>query len=222
KMMRSAASRTLQRLTVGAEPCPEAGVIQQPCAQASDAEAYPQPPQRPRTFIRKVDKYGTEYHVLAKRRALLQLHRDPNMEFDFFELPDLVMDLDAEGTKNVRPFDQEDERRYKAECAVSPERTAVKARLRQFEEQIRESRVKCRQILSQPTNIWRITAHDILSAALRGAPPESREIQGHQTTEGAGLPRTQRVLDKIRIENGIPPHATEEDCQLLHWMMLRR
>ncbi|POR34107.1 Uncharacterized protein TPAR_05750 [Tolypocladium paradoxum] len=174
--------------------------------------------RRFKTFVRRVDKNDEVYYTLARKGP----SPDPNssVQYDFFEMPDLLLDLDAEGTRNVRSFEDEDEQRMKGKWAVVPKRTAVRARLKRFEEQVYESRRKTHEILSQPTNIWRITSRDILSAALRGAPVGSAATQPPNET-----PRLQQgsdILQHIRIENGIPPHAAEQDEQLLRWMILRR
>lgn len=174
--------------------------------------------RRFKTFVRRVDKNDEVYYTLARKG----LSPDPSspVQYDFFEMPDLLLDLDAEGTRNVRAFGDEDEQHMKGQWAVVPRRTAVKARLRQFEEQVYESRRKAHEILSRPTNIWRITSHDILSAALCGAPVES--LATRPSNETPGLQTGSQILEQIRVENGIPPHAAEEDEQLLRWMILRR
>ncbi|KND95152.1 hypothetical protein TOPH_00568 [Tolypocladium ophioglossoides CBS 100239] len=174
--------------------------------------------RRFKTFVRRVDKNQEVYYTLARKG----LSPDPNspVQYDFFEMPDLLLDLDAEGTRNVRSFEDDDERHMKGKWAVVPKRTAVRARLKQFEEQVYESRRRAHEILSQPTNIWRITSHDIVSAALRGASVESQATQA--SNETPGLQKEPDIFEKLRIENGIPPHATEEDEQLLRWMILRR
>ncbi|PNY27916.1 Uncharacterized protein TCAP_02162 [Tolypocladium capitatum] len=174
--------------------------------------------RRFKTFVRRVDKKDEVYYTLARKGS--SPDPDSPVQHDFFEMPDLLLDLDAVGTKNVRSFEDDDEQRMKGKWAVVPKRTAVRARLKQFEEQVYESRRRAHAMLSQPTNIWRITPHDILSAALRGASGESQATQA--SNETPGLQKEPDILKQLRIENGIPPHATEEDEQLLRWMMLRR
>ncbi|KAJ6446460.1 cell division cycle 37 [Purpureocillium lavendulum] len=178
--------------------------------------------RRFKTFVRHVDKNNNVYYTLANRRP----PPDPSFpaQHEFFSMPDLLLDLDAEGTTGVRPFDEEaDERRLKDKWPAEPlKRAAVKARLKQFEEQVYESRRKARQLWSQPTNVWRITPHDLLSAALRGAPLASEPTQPDTPHTPPATGNDTRVLSKLRVENGIPPHALDQDERLLRWMLLRQ
>lgn len=178
--------------------------------------------RRFKTFVRHVDKNNQVYYTLANRRP----RPDPASpaQHEFFSMPDLLLDLDAEGTVGVRPFDEEaDERRLKEKWPAEPlKRAAVKARVKQFEEQVYESRRRARQLWSQPTNIWRITPHDVLSAALRGAPSSDESVQSGAAEAVSGPVAGTSVLAQLRIENGIPPHALDEDQQLLRWMLLRQ
>lgn len=184
--------------------------------------------RRFKAFVKRIDKNNDVYYTLAKNG--LANGPDPNKEYEFFEMPNLVLDLDAEGTRHVRSVDDGDEALIKTKWAEVPRREAVKARLRWFEEQVNESRRKAHAILSQPTNIWRITPHDVVSAALHGGSAVQRK-QARDSflpeqvpdADGADVLRSGRsaVIEKIRAENGIPPHAANEDQLLLHWMILR-
>ncbi|KAK2591321.1 hypothetical protein QQS21_011005 [Conoideocrella luteorostrata] len=183
--------------------------------------------RRFKSFVKRVDKNNEVYYTLAKNG--LARNPDPNRTYRFFEMPNLLLDLDAEGTRQVRSFDDEDEQSMKIKWAEVPKRTAVKAQLKGFEEQVRKSRQKAHDILSSPTNVWRITPHDVVSAALHGGSAVQRtsaresipraRADGAKTTD---VPHKQvGFIEKIRAENGIPPHATNEDQLLLQWMLLR-
>ena len=174
--------------------------------------------RRFKSFVRRVDKNDDIYYTLTRKVP----SPDPQspVQYDLFEMPNLLLDLDAEGTRGVRDFNEEDEQHMKRKWAVGTRRTAVKARLKQFEKQVYESRRKKHQILSQPLNTWRITSHDILSAALHGAPVEDQATLLSSKT--SVLSTSSGLLEQLRVENGIPPHATEEDEQLIRWMILRR
>ncbi|QPH01418.1 hypothetical protein C2857_005618 [Epichloe festucae Fl1] len=184
--------------------------------------------RRFKAFVKRIDKNNDVYYTLAKKG--LANEPDPNKEYEFFEMPNLLLDLDAEGTRHVRSVDDGDEALMKTKWAEVPRREAVKVRLRLFEEQVNESRRKAHAILSQPTNIWRITPHDVVSAALHGGSAVQRKqardsfLPGQvPDADGADVLRSGRsdVIEKIRAENGIPPHAANEDQLLLHWMLLR-
>lgn len=182
---------------------------------------------RSKTFVKRVDKNNDVYYTLAKKG--LAHNPDPDKEYEFFEMPNLLLDLDADGTRHVRSVEDTDEKLMKTKWAEVPRRTEVKARLKSFEDQVYESRRKAYEVLSQPTNIWRITPHDIVSAALQGGPgPQRKSARASSPSTIASEPMKKHIsssnsgiIDKIRLENGIPPHANNEDQLLLQWMILR-
>lgn len=202
-MVRPTAS-PLRRLAAAPEPCPAARQ------------------RRHKTFARHVDKDNQVYYTFANRRPLPDPASPP--QYDFFSMPDLLLDLDAEGSSAVRPFDDEaDGKRLRERWpADTPRREAARATARRFEQQVYESRRKTREICSQPTNVWRITPHDVLSAALLGSPPPSEGPVAPTSCEAPPGAPAMGVLERLRIENGIPPHAAKDDEQLLRWMLLRQ
>ncbi|KAG5921409.1 hypothetical protein E4U42_005863 [Claviceps africana] len=188
-------------------------------------------PQRLKAFVRHVDKNNNVFYTLVKKG--LGRDTNPGKDYAFFQMPDLLLDLDAEGARCVRPVDDADQAALMtAKWSKVPRREAVEARLKELEAQLTESRGKAHAILTQPTNIWRITPHDVVSAALHGASASQRTTAHswrllEQATDASSrnteAPRSDRseFIDKIRAENGIPPHAADDDRLLLHWMMLR-
>ena len=165
--------------------------------------------RRSKTFVKKVDKNDEVYYTLAKRG--LAHDPDPSKEHEFFEMPNLLLDLDADGIRSVRAFEDADEEPMTAKWIEVPRREAVKLRLKKLESQIEESRARVSAIASQPTNAWRISPHDILSAALHGAPRDDTDGQAFSS-----------LVDALRRENGIPSHAVTDDESLLHWLQLRQ
>lgn len=184
---------------------------------ALDPSSGPQQ-KRCKAFARKVDRRGNIYYVPVKEQSL-QSSASPSQQQDFYEMPNIVLELDAYGASNVRPYNDADEQRMKARWSRLSKRSAVEARVHRIEDQIVESRRRMDGILSQPTNVWRITPHDLLSAALRGASSLSGQKRGHHET---GLHGSNDLLETICRENGIPPSAAGEDDRLLRWMMTRR
>lgn len=166
---------------------------------------------RTKTFERRVDKNNDVYYVPLKQSERSLGDRNPKTQptdhAEFFDMPTLLLDLDAEGRDEVRSFDETvDEEAMKAKWAESPKRTAIKATLKDLEAQLQESRLRAEEILTDPTNIWRITWSDITSAALHGAP------------KGEG----KEMLETLRNANGIPPHVRGDDKLFLKWLLLRR
>ncbi|OAA67429.1 hypothetical protein ISF_03605 [Cordyceps fumosorosea ARSEF 2679] len=175
--------------------------------------------RRFKMFERRVDKNNNVYYTLSKRRPV----QDPNVapsSQKFFEMPNLLLDLDAEGTRNVRTFDDKDEEQQVAIWRVNPKREQVKLKLADLESQLIESRKRAQDVAASPANIWRLSSHDLLAAALYG-PPRSdsgavTETPCPDTLEGSHL------VDALRRENGIPGHVSASDALLLEWMLSRR
>ncbi|GAO18904.1 uncharacterized protein UV8b_02769 [Ustilaginoidea virens] len=189
--------------------------------------------RRFKTFVKRVDKNNEIYYTRARNSLADHPHPDPDKQYEFFAMPDLLLDLDAEGTRLVRPFADADEQLFKANWGESPERTAARSILKQMEEQVYESRQKVQAMRAQTTTIWRITPHDVISTALHGGSATqttpARDILSHNRRPGldstqVSQQRWQRLdlTEKLRAENGIPPHAVDDDQLLLRWMTLRR
>lgn len=175
--------------------------------------------RRFKTFERKVDKNNEVYYTIAKRRLVQDPEAAPRSQ-QFFEMPNLLLDLDAEGIHNVRVFEEKDEELLQSKWRINHKREEVKLKLNDIEGKLIESRRKARDIIANPSSIWRLTSHDILSAALHGPPTKESsavvESSCLDSMEGSHL------IEALRLENGIPSHATTSDVLLLEWMLLRR
>lgn len=175
--------------------------------------------RRFKTFERRVDKNNDIYYTIAKRRPVQDPDATPEGQ-QFFEMPNLLLDLDAEGTRNVRTFEDKDEELQQAKWRVNPKREEVKLKLNDLEAELIELRKRAQDIASGPTSIWRLTSHDLVSAALHG-PLEKQDTAASESTcpdtlEGSHL------INALRRENGIPSHVSASDVLLLEWMLLRR
>ncbi|KAJ6781385.1 hypothetical protein PWT90_04331 [Aphanocladium album] len=175
--------------------------------------------RRFKTFERRVDKNNDVYYTISKRRPVQDPDAAPESQ-QFFEMPNLLLDLDAEGTRNVRTYEDKDEELQQAKWRVNPKREEVKVKLNDLEGKLMELRKRAKDIAASPSNIWRLSSHDLLSAALHG-PPESEttlaaETPCPDTLEGS------RLINALRRENGIPSHVSASDVLLLEWMLLRR
>ncbi|KAL6910625.1 hypothetical protein GGI43DRAFT_17672 [Trichoderma evansii] len=183
--------------------------------------------RRSKAFVRRIDKNNEVYYTISNKRPPKSPDSIPVRD-DFFEMPDLLLDLDAEDSRFVRPVDEADDLRLERKWDVNPKRLAVQDQLKELQTQISESRRKADDILSNPTNIWRLSPQDILSAALRGTPTVVDEIHPPMMTPEASrdskelaLGNDSRLLETLCRENGIPSHALRDDRVLLEWMWLR-
>jgi len=141
--------------------------------------------------IRARPRLGHYYHTarrkLPKRKAPLR------KTFPTFEISDLLLDLDAEGVKGVRSFDDQFDGVPEHDSArIDREFDIVKQRVDDFEANYRHSASKFQTISTDPFNPMHINDVDILSIALGGF------------TSSTPNPRTQYTLTKVLDSNGAP------------------
>ncbi|KAM0462852.1 hypothetical protein ACHAPV_003678 [Trichoderma viride] len=183
--------------------------------------------RRSKTFVRRTDKNNEVYYTIRNKRPPKSPDSIPVRD-DFFEMPDLLLDLDAEDSRFVRPVDEADDLRLERTWDVNPKRLAVQDQLKDLQAQISESRRKADDVLSNPTNIWRLSPHDILSAALRGTPAVFNEVHSPTMTPDSSRGSKElasrqgfKLIETLCRENGIPSHALQDDRVLMEWMWLR-
>ncbi|KAL7902294.1 hypothetical protein HDV64DRAFT_266544 [Trichoderma sp. TUCIM 5745] len=183
--------------------------------------------RRSKTFVRRIDKNNEVYYTIRNKRPPKSPDSIPVRD-DFFEMPDLLLDLDAEDSRFVRPVDEADDLRLERKWDVNPKRLAVQDQLKELQAQISESRRKADDILSNPANIWRLSPHDILSAALRGAPAVVDEVRSPSVTPEPSRGSRELtsghdsgLIETLCRENGIPSHALQDNRVLIEWMWLR-
>ncbi|PTB67335.1 hypothetical protein BBK36DRAFT_1116381 [Trichoderma citrinoviride] len=183
--------------------------------------------KRFRAFVRRIDKNNEVYYTIANKRPPKSPDAIPVRD-DFFEMPDLLLDLDAEESPFVRQADESDERRLERRWDVNPKRVHAQKQLEALREQIAESRRRADDVLSNPANIWRLSPHDVLSAALRcqsrtiddaDFPATSSRLSA--TPGELAIRQDSGLVEVLCRENGIPPHALQDDQVLLEWMVLR-
>ncbi|UKZ59395.1 uncharacterized protein TrAtP1_000703 [Trichoderma atroviride] len=183
--------------------------------------------RRSKTFVRRIDKNNEVYYTIRNKRPPKSPDSIPVRD-DFFEMPDLLLDLDAEDSRLVRPADEADDLRLERKWDVNPKRLAVQDQLKELQAQISESRRKADDVLSNPANIWRLSPHDILSAALRGTPVVVDDVRSPTMTPRPSSDSKEltsghdsRLIETLCRENGIPSHALQDDRVLMEWMWLR-
>ncbi|KEY66810.1 hypothetical protein S7711_09494 [Stachybotrys chartarum IBT 7711] len=177
-----------------------------------------QPATPHRKFRRMVSAGGGVYYTLSRKKR--NVPEDP----DWFQLRNLHLDLDAEDCKATRLFDQHDQGQLQSTWGPSPVEAAVRDKVRSFKHQLAEARSKVHALASQPTNVWRLTPHDLLHVALRGAAPQplTAGASQHDRRFNQKQDRSLEIISCLRHENGIPAHAATEDAPLLEWMSVRR
>ncbi|KAI8677124.1 hypothetical protein LRP88_09851 [Fusarium phalaenopsidis] len=185
---------------------------------------------RQKTFIKREDKSGEIYYAV-NRWGRAKPKKPPNREL--FQINNLLLDLDDMDSRHVRTCTEDDEAQMLKHWSVDPKRQALRSRLEELLSEVDWSRRKVFEISMEPTSSWRPGSHDILSAALNGAPSSSSPgppvdssngQQGFANVLGTETPSQRQqsnTLHTICSKNGIPGHAKQDDELLLHWFQLR-
>ncbi|RDA92981.1 hypothetical protein CP533_5528 [Ophiocordyceps camponoti-saundersi (nom. inval.)] len=160
-----------------------------------------------RQMIRHVDAYGAPYWTRRRKKLLPSGSETP---VEYFQVSNLLLDLDAEEAKTVRPFRDADELQMRDEWKARSERAVAGVQARQIRDQINNWRCSIHKTSQPAPNVWRITPHDVMSAALLGSPASE-----------SGIGERSR-LKSLCEANGIPQHALADDRHLLRWLLLRR
>lgn len=181
---------------------------------------------RQKTFIKKEDKNGEIYYAI-NRWGRAKPKTPPNREL--FQINNLLLDLDDMDSKHVRTCTEDDEAQMLKHWSVDPKRQALRSRLQELLSEVDWSRRKVFEMSMDPTSSWQLGSHDILSAALNGAPSSSTSgppvssngQQGFTNVLKTETPGQSNTLHTICSKNGIPDHAKQDDELLLHWFQLR-
>ncbi|KAL2213536.1 hypothetical protein CC79DRAFT_1362347 [Sarocladium strictum] len=136
----------------------------------------------------------------------------------FFEMPDLVIDLDAEDQKGVREFNVADEDIARNRWGVNHKREAMEGFVSRLESDAAHLRQSWADILAQPSSPWRITPHDLISVALGGVPRDTDATN----LRGLGPADDPAYLQFLCEINGIPKYAIVDDKSVLEWMLIRK
>lgn len=184
---------------------------------------------RSKAFIRQSSEDNNHYYTINKLGP--SLPKKPH-DSKLFRISDLLLDLDDLDSKHVRPFAPDDEAQLQLKWDLNPTRERLKSRLGQAKEQLDRSRQKSFDIMKGPFNAWRLSSHDILSAALRGAPATplidsgeeaQRGDMGDLTASEALDPRNRLdTFHTICSENAISDYALGNDELLLQWLKTRQ
>ncbi|KAK8115066.1 hypothetical protein PG999_007135 [Apiospora kogelbergensis] len=151
--------------------------------------------------------------------------------FPLYELPDLILDLDAEGSKHVRDDDPSiDGDRVPHRTVHHFEQLALLKRVSVFERQYEQESRRHAQINSQTYLPWEVSDLDILAYALLG--PSSNECaqpQNEETRDAADsipipTPTSQfeEVMETVHDQNSIPRHAQADLTIGIPYLMRRQ
>lgn len=141
-----------------------------------------------------------------------------------FELPDVALDLDAEDSPYVRPFDEQDAVQQRAKWGYDPVVPEVEQRVDKLRTGILKNAMNMRQMLAARHHPLKISDHDVLSVALLGGNASASLADGEAVDEG--VPRRNDLLeyrDRAMHANGIPQVILDRDANtIIHFMLHRR
>lgn len=169
-----------------------------------------------RTFIEK----GPAGVTLSRHRRRFKVKK----HFAAFDLPDVVLDLDAENSPHVRPFNEKDARQQIAKWGHNPILPEVEQRVDQLEKDIVKDKHRMNNILAARYHPHKISDVDVLSVALLGGnATASSQVDGEAADQGI-----QRHSDMLKgrnqalYSNGIPQRILAGDANTIVHFMLHR
>ena len=142
-----------------------------------------------------------------------------------FELPDVVLDLDAEDSPHVRPFNKKDAVRQRAKWGYDPIIPEVGKRVAELQRDIRQDDDKMRHILAARHHHYKISDLDVLSVALLGGnAAASSQVDGESAGDRSQLVNVSlRGRDHALDANGIPQRILAGDANtIIHFLLHRQ
>lgn len=143
----------------------------------------------------------------------------------FFELPDVVLDLDAEDSGYVRLFDKQDAVEQRSKWGYNPLIPEIQRRVYDVRTAITKDGKKIRQMLAAPHHPHQISDHDVLSVALLGGNASASPLADSEAT-GEGILRNIALLkerNRALNANGIPQLILAGDANtIIHFMLHRQ
>ncbi|KAI0391337.1 hypothetical protein F5Y17DRAFT_441060 [Xylariaceae sp. FL0594] len=131
--------------------------------------------------------------------------------FPIFQIPDHVLDLDAEGAKGVRPFDEQLEIPALASFERDRKLEIARQRVADFESRYHANESKFKAILLDPFSPKHIEDVDILVVALsRTTRPPGRDRRADYT------------LRKVLDNNGVPEFIRASPVATMEFMLQRQ
>ncbi|KAL1849371.1 hypothetical protein Daus18300_013302 [Diaporthe australafricana] len=142
-----------------------------------------------------------------------------------FEMPDVVLDLDAEDSPHVRPFDAQDEAEQKVKWGFNPVVPEVEERVSELTTDMLTDGTRMRQMLAARHHPFKISDHDVLSVALLGGDATAPlPADGEAVDEGARRHNTLLQSRNRALQlNGIPERIQARDPNtIIHFMLHRQ
>ncbi|ROW17561.1 hypothetical protein VPNG_00896 [Cytospora leucostoma] len=153
------------------------------------------------------------------RGVIIQRESEPTKKnFPSFELPKVVLDLDAENIPHVRPLNNRDIRHQKAKWGYSPVGEEVMLRATNLRKEMARDEKKMRHQASKLNNMQTISDYNVFAIALLGGSSVSSSLKDLEPRDEQQRPIT---LGGLRA-NGIPERILAGDANKVISFMLHR
>jgi len=165
----------------------------------------------PKMFRFKVDREGSEYYVLNKWPTSPK----PPPEHEYFQISDLLLDLDDVSSQHVRPVTEEDDAQALKVWSRNPKKKDIRSDLYQLQQTLYEMRSKTFEAYSDPLSSWRLGIYDVFSVALQAPPPNAPLMVQQGSIQSATAETRPSLLHQLCSQNGIEEQALKDDSVLL-------
>lgn len=201
------------------------------CQRSSEPFQYTSQPSHSRPgqfkrFTRELNESGDFLWRLNNRPTKKEPLTGPVRTKDFYQISDLLLDLDAEGSRAARPYTEEDGEMLSSKWAIDNEPLwkEVSERVRLLHNNLTDWRKQRQAVHTDHKHAWRVTFHDLLSAALLSpdATAHSRQQLARAHSLHYPVSPLPDVHARLCVENGIPGHALESSSSFLRWLLLCR
>lgn len=156
---------------------------------------------------------GSRHRRRAKRRRQVT-----------FDLPEIVLDLDAEDNPHVRSFSEEDAVQQRVKWGYSPIIPEVEQRVVELMRNIKHDGDKMRHILAARHHHYKISDLDVLSAALLGGNANASSLDDGEAVDDK-IDRRNVFLkgrDRAMHANGVPQRILAGDANTIVHFLLHR
>jgi hypothetical protein len=147
-------------------------------------------------------------------------------KYPTFDLPEIVLDLDAEDSPHVRPFDEVDAAQQRVKWGYNPIIPEVEERVAQLEVDMRHDYHKMRYMSKVRHHSYKTTDLDVLSVALLGGQgAASSPADGESAGVKSQSQRCDILLkgrDHAINANGIPQRILDGDANTIINFLLHR
>jgi hypothetical protein len=140
-----------------------------------------------KSFVRHETEDGLTFYTVAKKGEGKQMPRQLDSS-ELFSMPNLILDLDAASSHKIREYTAEDSKQIGEFFSISEKSRRASQTITKLETLVKDSRKASLNMASDTTNPWRVSNHDIMSIAIRGALNDAGTLS-HLTSssDGKGL-----------------------------------